>query len=84
MMLLQTCEFSFLVDLILLMYIPFWKLLSYYTISNINEWINTISVKSLAYNRFSFGHVKLVYLLLHHLMFLKTKMCVLEYVAMVL
>ncbi len=35
-----------------------WKLFSYYIISNNDVWINTMNVKSLAYNGFSFGHVK--------------------------
>lgn len=58
MMLLQTCEFQFLGGSNATNVYSIQKLLGYYTISNNNVWINTISVKSLAYNGFSFGHVK--------------------------
>ncbi len=58
MMLLQTCEFQLFGGSNATNVYSIWKLLNYYTISNNNVWINTMSVKSLAYNGFSFGHVK--------------------------
>lgn len=58
MMLLQTFEFEFFGGSNATNVYSIWKLLGYYIISNNNVWINTIDVKSLAYNGFSFGHVK--------------------------